>query len=67
DYERVARDLGVLLMDGRYFFHENPAWSGFRLNLCGDPAQTRAALARLFPTTAGAPLLPSPRTERGGG
>lgn len=48
DCERAARDLGVLLMDGRYFFHEHPDWASFRLNLCGDPSQTCAALARLF-------------------
>lgn len=49
DCEQVARDLGVLLMGGRYFFHENPDWAGFRLNLCGHPAHTRTALTRILP------------------
>jgi len=61
DCARVAHDAGVLLMDGRYFFHESPGWSGFRLNLCGDPAHTRAALARVFP--AASPVSASGRVR----
>ncbi|MGH2517908.1 MAG: pyridoxal phosphate-dependent aminotransferase, partial [Ktedonobacterales bacterium] len=53
DCARVARELGILLMDGRYFFHESPSWTGFRLNLCGDPSRACTALDRLFPTFAG--------------
>jgi DNA-binding transcriptional MocR family regulator len=54
DCERVACDHGVLLMDGRYFFHESSVWTGFRINLCGDPVCAREALARVFPAMTGA-------------
>ncbi len=33
-----ARDRGILLMTADYFFHQHPAWQGFRLNtLVGCP------------------------------
>ncbi|HEX8035879.1 MAG TPA: pyridoxal phosphate-dependent aminotransferase [Ktedonobacterales bacterium] len=49
----LARHEGVHVMMSSHFFHESDAWSGFRINLCGDAACTRAALLhvldRLYP------------------
>lgn len=44
----VARAQGVLLMTSEYFYHWNPRWFGFRLHLCGDQAQMKEAIQRLF-------------------
>jgi aspartate/methionine/tyrosine aminotransferase len=44
----VARRTGVLLMDSSYFFHFSRRWTGFRINLSGDAARTRTAIARVF-------------------
>jgi DNA-binding transcriptional MocR family regulator len=48
---RLARRHGVLLMDARYFLHERPTQTGFRVNLAADGAAMRAALARVLPGT----------------
>ncbi len=45
---RAARDHGVLLLTANHFYHYADDQAGFRLNLCGDPAQTAEALARVF-------------------
>lgn len=47
DQMDAARRLGVLLMDARYFLHEQPGWRGFRINLCSTSQHLSEALARL--------------------
>ncbi len=48
DSAAIAREQGVLLMTSEYFYHHNPRWWGFRLHLCGDQAQMRGAIQRVF-------------------
>jgi aspartate/methionine/tyrosine aminotransferase len=47
----IARRSGVLLMESSYFFHCSQRWTGFRINLSGDAARTREAIARVFGPT----------------
>lgn len=45
--ESAQRD-GIHMMMSSHFYHESAVWSGFRINLSGDAARTRAALLQVL-------------------
>jgi aspartate/methionine/tyrosine aminotransferase len=45
----LARQHGVLFMTSQHYFHEDPHWFGFRLNLCGDSHEFDKALRSVLP------------------
>ncbi|MGO8950788.1 MAG: aminotransferase class I/II-fold pyridoxal phosphate-dependent enzyme [Ktedonobacterales bacterium] len=49
DSYAVARDVGVLMMDSSFFFHEHNCWLGFRVNLSSHHRHISEAISRVFP------------------
>lgn len=45
----LAHQKGVLFMTSHHYFHEDPRWIGFRMNLCGNSQEFADILQHILP------------------